>query len=68
MLKAVCFDMDGVLYDSMPHHAEAWAKASEDFGLGMTYHDVFMQEGRTGFSTIDIFTRKNWAAPPTMTR
>ncbi|MBP5629416.1 MAG: HAD-IA family hydrolase [Bacteroidaceae bacterium] len=63
MLKAVCFDMDGVLYDSMPHHAEAWAKASEDFGLGMTYHDVFMQEGRTGFSTIDIFTRKNWGRP-----
>lgn len=65
MLKAVCFDMDGVLYDSMPHHAEAWAKASEDFGLGMTRHDVFMQEGRTGFSTIDIFTRKYWGRPTT---
>lgn len=63
MLKAVCFDMDGVLYDSMSHHAEAWAKASEDFGLGMTRHDVFMQEGRTGFSTIDIFTRKYWGRP-----
>ena len=57
MLKAVCFDMDGVLYDSMAYHAEAWAKASEDFGLGMTREDVFMHEGRTGFSTIDIFTR-----------
>ena len=63
MLKAVCFDMDGVLYDSMSHHAEAWAKASADFGLGLTRHDVFMQEGRTGFSTIDIFTRKNWGRP-----
>lgn len=65
MLKAVCFDMDGVLYDSMPHHAEAWSKASDDFGLGMTYHDVFMHEGRTGFSTIDIFTRKQWGRPTT---
>ena len=55
--------MDGVLYDSMSHHAEAWAKASADFGLGLTRHDVFMQEGRTGFSTIDIFTRKNWGRP-----
>lgn len=65
MLKAVCFDMDGVLYDSMAYHAEAWAKASEDFGLGMTREDVFMQEGRTGFSTIDIFTRKYWGRPTT---
>ena len=37
--------MDGVLYDSMPHHAEAWAKASDDFGLGITRHDVFIHEG-----------------------
>ena len=57
--------MDGVLYDSMPHHAEAWAKASDDFGLGITRHDMFMHEGRTGFSTIDIFTRKHWGRPTT---
>ena len=25
-LKAVLFDMDGVLFDSMPNHAEAWHK------------------------------------------
>lgn len=65
MLKAICFDMDGVLYDSMPRHAEAWAKASDDFGLGMTLHDVYMHEGRTGFSTVDIFTRRNWGRPTT---
>ena len=35
-LKAVFFDMDGVLYDSMPNHATAWVRASADFGLGMT--------------------------------
>ena len=63
MLKAVFFDMDGVLYDSMSHHAEAWAKASRDFGLGITEHDVYMHEGRTGFSTIDIFTRQQWGRP-----
>jgi HAD superfamily hydrolase (TIGR01509 family) len=65
VLKSVFFDMDGVLYDSMPHHAEAWAKASDDFGLGITRHDMFMHEGRTGFSTIDIFTRKHWGRPTT---
>ena len=26
-LKAVLFDMDGVLFNSMPYHAVAWAKA-----------------------------------------
>ena len=30
--KAVLFDMDGVLYDSMPHHAIAWQKSMAQFG------------------------------------
>lgn len=57
-LKAVFFDMDGVLYNSMHNHATAWVQASDEFGLGMTAHDVFMHEGRTGFSTVNIFTQK----------
>ena len=24
-LKAIFFDMDGVLFDSMPYHAKSWA-------------------------------------------
>lgn len=59
-LKAVFFDMDGVLYNSMPNHAEAWAKASLEFNLGMTAHDVYLHEGRTGFSTINIFTQRQF--------
>ncbi|MDD6784517.1 MAG: HAD-IA family hydrolase [Bacteroidaceae bacterium] len=59
-LKAVFFDMDGVLYDSMKNHAIAWVKASEDYNLGMSENDVYMNEGRTGFSTVDIFTQKQF--------
>ncbi len=59
-LKAVFFDMDGVLYDSMPNHTQSWVKTSDDFGLGMTAHDIYMNEGRTGFSTVNEFTRKQF--------
>lgn len=59
-LKAVFFDMDGVLYNSMPHHAKAWVQASDDFGLGMTAMDVYLNEGRTGFSTMDLLTSRQW--------
>jgi len=59
-LKAVFFDMDGVLYDSMRNHARAWVLASNDFGLGMTEEDTYLNEGRTGFSTLNIFTNRQF--------
>ena len=31
--QAVLFDMDGVLYDSMPNHARCWQEAMAKFGL-----------------------------------
>ena len=34
--KAVLFDMDGVLYDSMPNHAIAWQESMAKFGIHMT--------------------------------
>ena len=35
-LKAVLFDMDGVLFDSMPNHAYSWSHAMTQFGLHIT--------------------------------
>ncbi len=52
-LKAVFFDMDGVLFDSMPAHAEAWVKALKSFGMPFTAYEAYMNEGRTGNGTID---------------
>ncbi len=54
------FDMDGVLFNSMPNHALAWVKATEAFGLKMQPEDVYMNEGRTGDSTIDLLAEKQW--------
>ncbi len=52
-LKAVFFDMDGVLFDSMPGHAKAWKYAFETVGVRFSEYDAYLNEGRTGASTID---------------
>lgn len=53
--KAVLFDMDGVLYDSMPNHAVAWQKSMEQFGIHMTADDAYATEGARGVDTIKKF-------------
>lgn len=57
-LKAVLFDMDGVLFDSMPNHAESWHKVMQRFGFGLSREEAYMHEGRTGASTINIISRR----------
>jgi HAD superfamily hydrolase (TIGR01509 family) len=52
--KAALCDMDGTLYDSMPHHAEAWHTVIKAEGIDCTRDEFFMYEGRTGASTINI--------------
>ena len=59
-LKAVFFDMDGVLFDSMPQHAIAWVKALNDVGLEFSQREAYMNEGQTGTATINgVFVIKN---------
>ena len=54
--KAVFFDMDGVLFNSMPAHAKAWVGAMAELGVTFREYDVYMNEGRTGHATInDLF-------------
>ena len=50
--KAVLFDMDGVLYDSMPNHAIAWQQSMAQFGIAMTADDAYASEGARGVDTI----------------
>ena len=53
-LKAVLFDMDGVLFDSMKNHAEAWNKAMKVYNMNLSKEEAYMHEGRTGAATINI--------------
>lgn len=56
--KAVLFDMDGVLYDSMRFHAQAWFEVSNLHRLDSQEEDFYLFEGRTGESTInELFLR-----------
>lgn len=57
-LRAVLFDMDGVLYDSMPYHAKAWHRAMTEFGYHLSEEEVYMHEGRTGSSTVNLVSRR----------
>lgn len=52
-LRAVFFDMDGVIFDSMKSHAIAWVKAMREINIPFTEYEAYMNEGRTGQSTID---------------
>lgn len=52
MQKAYFFDMDGVLFDSMPHHAIAWEEVMKEHDLPFTAYDCYLNEGRTGESVI----------------
>ena len=55
--RAVLFDMDGVLYDSMPNHARCWQEAMAKFGLKMIAADVYATEGMRGVETIRLMVK-----------
>lgn len=56
--KVVLFDMDGVLYNSMPLHAKAWVRAMGEYGIRFTPHDAYLTEGMKGVDTIRIYARR----------
>ena len=56
--KAVLFDMDGVLYDSMPNHASAWQESMAQQGLQMTADDAYATEGARGVDTIRLMVKR----------
>jgi HAD superfamily hydrolase (TIGR01509 family) len=58
--KAVLFDMDGVIYNSMPNHAVSWHEAMADYGIEMPLSGAYEYEGMRGVETIKVLTRQQW--------
>lgn len=55
--RAVLFDMDGILYDSMPNHSIAWQESMAKCGITMTSDDAYATEGARGVDTIRQMVR-----------
>ncbi|MBQ7448873.1 MAG: HAD-IA family hydrolase [Paludibacteraceae bacterium] len=64
-MKAFFFDMDGVLFNSMPAHAQAWEEVMSKYNLCFTAYDCFLNEGRTGYDVIqECYCKVHNAEPP----
>lgn len=55
MIKAVIFDIDGTLVDSVDLHAQAWKEAFKQFGKDVPYQQVRHQIGKGGDQLMPVF-------------
>lgn len=56
--KAIIFDMDGVIVDSMPYHFIAWYEALRPFGVRVSCFDIYSKEGERWDRTLKGFLRR----------
>ena len=47
--------MDGVLYDSMPEHVQAWYEVMSAIGIPAPREEYYLHEGRIGSATIQLY-------------
>lgn len=57
-LKAILFDMDGVLYDSMKWHAKSWKATMDEFDINSVADEFYLYEGQVGRNTINDLIRR----------
>ncbi len=50
MPKAVIFDVDGTLIDSVDLHAKAWQDAFSEYGRDIPFDDIRARSARAGTS------------------
>jgi HAD superfamily hydrolase (TIGR01549 family) len=59
MIKAVIFDIDGTLVDSVDLHAQAWQETFRHFGKEIPYEDVRHQIGKGSDQLLPVFFSKD---------
>jgi len=55
MVKAIIFDVDGTLVDSVDLHARAWVDAFGEFGHDIAFADIRQQIGKGGDQLLPVF-------------
>ena len=45
-IKAVIFDMDGVITNTMPDHYRAWVRILKDYAVHVSFLDIYSREGQ----------------------
>ncbi|MGF1479578.1 MAG: HAD family hydrolase [Cyanophyceae cyanobacterium] len=55
MLKAVVFDVDGTLVDTVDLHAQAWVEAFKQYGYNIPYSELRQQIGKGGKKIVADF-------------
>jgi HAD superfamily hydrolase (TIGR01509 family) len=58
MIRAVIFDVDGTLIDSVDLHAAAWVEALRHFGIEVPFGDMRHEIGKGGDQLLPLFVPK----------
>ncbi len=57
-VKAVIFDMDGVITHTMPDHYRCWKIIFHRYGIHVTHLDIYSREGQKGMMSVrEIFAK-----------
>ncbi len=57
--KAVLFDMDGVVVDSMPYHYRSWKQIFGSLGIHLDKMEIYKREGEQGIGSISEILAKH---------